>query len=89
MSNTFNSLYGPRIRSYTRLIHAISHASEGGKSDIVVVGPPGGGDGSDIEVMSDDDSEFQMPEEVTCNMETILRELEKPSNPECEGTLSK
>ena len=43
--------------------------------DIVVVGPPAGGDGSDIEGMSDDESEGQMSEEVACLMETITSRI--------------
>ena len=84
MSTGTNSFYGLRIRSHIRLIDAISHVSEDDESDIVVVGPPAGGDGSDIEGMSDDESEGQMPEEVACLMETMHRELEEPSNPESE-----
>ena len=87
MSFSTNSFYEPRIRSHTRLIDAISHVSEGGESNIVVVRPLGGGDGTDIEGVSDDESEFQMPEEVTCIMETIQREMKEPSNPESERTL--
>ena len=71
----------PRIRSHTRLIDAISHVSEDDKSDIVVVGLLTGGDGSNIEGMSDDESEGQTPEKVVRPMETIHRELKEPSNP--------
>ena len=86
MSIDTNSFYGPRIRSDTRLIDAMSHVSEDCESDIVVVGPPAGGDGSDIEGMSDDESEGQMPEEVACLMETMHRELVELSKPESERT---
>ena len=46
-------------------------------------------DRSDIEGMSDDESAFQLPEEVACIMETILRELEEQSSPESKRTLRK
>ena len=62
MSIGTNSFYEPRILSHIRLIDAISHVSEDGKSDIVVVGPSAGRDGSDIE---------GMPEKVACLMETM------------------
>ena len=89
MSIGANSFYAPRIRSHTRLIDTISHVSEDGESDIVVVGHPAGGDGSDIEGMSDDESEGKMPEEVACLMENMHREMEEPSNLESERTEKK
>ena len=63
----------------TTLIDAISHVSEDDESDIVVVGPPAGFDGSEVEEMSDDENEGQMLEEAVFLMETIHRELEEPS----------
>ena len=66
---------GLRIRSHTRLIDAKSLVSEDGESDIVVVGPPVGGDGH---------SKGQKPDKVCCLMETMHRELELSCNPEIE-----
>ena len=86
MSTSTSSFYGPRIEPHTRLIEAISHMSEDGERDIVVIGPSAGrgGDRSDTEGMSDEESESQMPEEIACVMETMHRELEELSNPETE-----
>ena len=76
MSISTNSLYGPRVRPHTRLIEAKSHVSDDGEKDIVIVETSAGhsGDGSDIQGMSDDESESQMPEEVAWLMETMHRE---------------
>ena len=84
MFSSTNSFYGPRLRSHTRLIDAIAHVSEDGESYIVVVEPLPGGDKSDFEGMSDDESEVQMPEEVACFLEIMHRELESPSGPKSE-----
>ena len=89
MSISTNSFYAPQILSHTRLIDVMLHVSEGGAIDIVVVGSPCGGDESDIEGMSDDESEFQMPEEVACIMVTFHPETEEPSDLESERTLRK
>ena len=63
--------------------------SEDGESDIVVVAPPAGSDGSYTEGMSNHESEGQMPEEVASLMETVHRELEEPNNLESKRTLGK
>ena len=46
------------MRLHTRLIEAISHMSEDGERDIVIIGPSAGrgGDRSDTEGMSDEES---------------------------------
>ena len=75
MSISTNCFYGPRIQSHTRLIDAISHVSEDGESDIVAVGPPDCGDGSDNDGTSDDENEGLMLEEIAWLMETMHREL--------------
>ena len=54
------------------LIDTISHVSEHDESEIVVVGPPAGVDGSDVEEMSDDESEGQIPEEAVFLMRLYI-----------------
>ena len=89
MSISTKSFYGPWIRSHTRLFGAVSHVSEDGEKDIVVVGRPAGGDGIHFERMSDDETEGKMPEEVACPMDTMQWESEEPNNPESKGTQRK
>ena len=59
MSISTNSFYGLWIRSHTRLIDAMSHVSEVGRSDIVVAGHPADSDESDIEEIRDDGAYVQ------------------------------
>ena len=74
MSFTVNIFYGPKIKPHTRLAEAIADLPDNGKCDIVVVGPPAGGDGSNLEDVSDDERDPDWPGEVACVMETIHRE---------------
>ena len=62
-----------------RLIDAISDVPKDGKSNVVVVGAPAGGDGSDNEGIRDDENENQMLEDFSRLMETMHREFEEPS----------
>ena len=64
----------------------MSHMTGDSESDIVEVEPPTGGDWSDIQGLSNDESEGQMPYVVACRMETMHRELKEPSNSESERT---
>ncbi|XP_045118906.1 piggyBac transposable element-derived protein 3-like [Portunus trituberculatus] len=76
-SGTF---YGPKIRSQRFLRDAIDFAeTREGDVDIVITGPPGGGDDSDIEQLDDDtlvDVEG-MPEEVAGEVDVMYEESDE------------
>ena len=70
ISFTVNSFYGPKTKPHTRLVEAITDLPDNGKCNIVVVGPPTGGDGSDLEDVSDDELDPDWPGDVACVLRT-------------------
>ena len=63
-----------------RLSDVISDVSGDGESDIEIFRPSAGGSQSEIEWISDDKNKIQMPQDVTCFMQTLHRESEEQKN---------
>lgn len=74
------AFYGQKISSHRFLRDAIEVAETlDGDIDIVITGPPAGGDGSDVEQMDDDNMEDSsiMPQEVAGEVDVMYEETEE------------
>lgn len=77
MQHTPSSFYGPRVIQHRFLRDAVDAATEAeGDVDIVLTGPPPGGDGSDVEDVEEDALEEaeDLPVEVAGELETITHD---------------